>query len=147
MFKKVSKLKKYKNNGIAVITKDQTERKAFLDELSSPPKVQEKITPVLPAMRHPSLILYNVPNEIKEEIHQELSSTVNLENNLKVRFKFRGREESTTNWVPETPGPILKTLKKIRRPHIKWNTIEIREFFHIQKCNFCQGFRHVTMIN
>lgn len=145
IFKNVRKLKKIKNNGIAVIVNNKLQQQEFLEELQNIPSIQTKVSSILPAVKHPSAILYNIPNNVKEEeIQKELKTVTHQESNLKVRFKFKGRDENSTNWVFETPGEALKLLKKTKKLHINWHTVEIREFFHVKKCNFCQGYGHVT---
>ncbi|GBN18439.1 hypothetical protein AVEN_236860-1 [Araneus ventricosus] len=145
IFKNVRKIKNIKNNGLAVIVNNKSQQQEFLEEIQNFPLIKTKISPSLPSIKHPSAILYGVPNSIiEEEIQRELKAATSQDSNLRVRFKFKGKEEDTTNWVFETPGEILKILKRKSKIHVKWHTVDIREFYHIKKCNFCQAYGHVT---
>jgi len=109
------------------------------------PEFETKIKPVLPAVKYPSAILYNVPDNIKEEdIQTRLKEETGHSKDLRLRFKFRGKEENTSNWVFETPGHILRKLQRKKQIHINWTTAIIREFFHIKKCTKCQSYGHTA---
>ncbi|GBN74917.1 Putative protein in type-1 retrotransposable element R1DM [Araneus ventricosus] len=84
IFKNVRKLNKIKNNGIAVIVNNKLQQQEFLEELQNIPSIQTKESPILPAVKHPSSILYNIPNNVKEEeIQKELKTVTHQESNLK----------------------------------------------------------------
>ncbi|GBM80367.1 hypothetical protein AVEN_3889-1, partial [Araneus ventricosus] len=122
IFKNVRKLKNIKNNGIAVIVNNKLQQQEFLEELQNIHSIKTKVSPILPAVKHPSAILYNIPNNVnEEEIQKELKTVTHQESNLKVRFKFKGRDENSTNWVFETPENKIEGLPSYWRSWLSKN--------------------------
>ncbi|GBM40334.1 hypothetical protein AVEN_23896-1 [Araneus ventricosus] len=97
------------------------------------------------AKRLPSLIVHNVPSStIEETIQEALMNQLHLSDPLKLRFKFRGTIQDTSNWVFEASASTPKSTQKIKKLHIGWSMFKISEFYHIKRCNFCQAFGHTT---
>ncbi|KAF8795318.1 hypothetical protein HNY73_003182 [Argiope bruennichi] len=38
-----------------------------------------------------------------------------MQEDLRLRFKMKGRREGTSHWILETPGEVLHTLKQLKR--------------------------------
>ncbi|GBL75331.1 hypothetical protein AVEN_194542-2-1, partial [Araneus ventricosus] len=59
----------------------------------------------MPGKRHPSIILYDLPNTITDQKVQEALRTYTEDGeNLRIRFKLKGRKPDTSHWVMEAPG-------------------------------------------
>ncbi|GBO12314.1 hypothetical protein AVEN_188917-1 [Araneus ventricosus] len=133
-----------KNNGLAIVLQNTQQREDLIKSISDNPALNTKVTSKLPGKRHPSLILYNVPRNLPEEdIQKTLQDATSTDKAFKIRFKFKGREDNSDNWIIETPAPLFHLLKRKRKISVNWNIIHMREFFHIQKCTYCQSYGHV----
>ncbi|GBN63007.1 hypothetical protein AVEN_29627-1, partial [Araneus ventricosus] len=96
-------------------------------------------------VRHPSIIIKNVPTSIQlEEIQSTIQSYTKDSGLLRARFQFPGSKPDTNNWVLESPATVLKELIHIKKIPLRWKMYQISEFFHIKRCNFCQAYGHTT---
>ncbi|GBM79905.1 hypothetical protein AVEN_173889-1 [Araneus ventricosus] len=59
-------------------------------------------------------------------------------------FKLSGRQPGTAHWILETPSESFHNLKRLGKLLMHWTMHQVREFFHIKRCNKCQGFRHLA---
>ncbi|GBN98258.1 hypothetical protein AVEN_43837-1 [Araneus ventricosus] len=97
----------------------------------------------MPGKRHPSIILYDLPNTITDQEVQEALRTYTEDGeNLRTRFKLKGRKPDTSHWVMEAPRQHFLQLKRFRKIAVNWNMFQIKEFFHVKRCQFCQAFSH-----
>ncbi|KAF8786052.1 PiggyBac transposable element-derived protein like [Argiope bruennichi] len=132
-------------NGVAVIC-DNSEAIAQLEtKLKNSTALNKNIQIKQPAKRHPSIIIYNLPDEITpEEVNEALKTGAGITEDLKLRFKLSGRLQGTAHWVLEAPSESFHKIKKLGKIPINWSMHQVKEFFHIKRCNKCQGFRHLA---
>ncbi|GBM23154.1 hypothetical protein AVEN_147072-1 [Araneus ventricosus] len=104
---------------------------------------KEKVSYRMPGKRHPSIIIYDLPNTITDQEVQEALRTYTEDGeNLRTRFKLKGRKPDTSHWVMEAPRQHFLQLKRFRKIAVNWNMFQIKEFFHVKRCHFCQAFGH-----
>ena len=105
---------------------------------------------------NPRLVIFDVPNTIKEEElaeniwEQNEDLLVNLDAgeflaNFKPRFKMGRRREDLTNWVIEVSPKIRTLLRKEEktRLYIEWQSCRIQDFRGVTRCFKCQQYGHV----
>ncbi|GBM83308.1 hypothetical protein AVEN_261145-1 [Araneus ventricosus] len=74
-----------------------------------------------PGKRHPSLVIYDVPEAATIEEIQKTAGTYSEEGmSLLLRVKMRGRQEEKNHIVLEAPSKVFHTLKHIKRISINW---------------------------
>ncbi|GBN36246.1 hypothetical protein AVEN_233535-1 [Araneus ventricosus] len=134
-----------KGKGLAISLKSSKDIDNLQLKISGNENLKSLIKIKNPEKRLPSLIVYNIPSSIKEETVQEaVMAQLHLPIPLKTRFKFKGNSSETSNWVFESTASTIKTAQKIKKLNIGWSFLQISEFFHIKRCNFCQAFGHTT---
>ncbi|GBN13674.1 hypothetical protein AVEN_140049-1 [Araneus ventricosus] len=75
----------------------------------------------LPGKRYPSLIIYDLPNDTtNEDVQNALKAYSNWGEDLRLRFKMRGRKEGTSHWVLEALFEAFFKLRQLRKIPIKW---------------------------
>ncbi|GBM43830.1 hypothetical protein AVEN_166227-1 [Araneus ventricosus] len=142
---KIDNIKKIKSKGLAIILATSEESKKLIEEISNNASLKTKVSIKFPKKRHPSVIVYNVNNQIEEsEIHEALRKCIQLEEDLTLRFKFKGTSPDNQNWVFKAPAAEFSKLAKINKIPFRWKIHRIGEFFHYKKCNFCQSNGHAT---
>ncbi|CAL1264681.1 unnamed protein product [Larinioides sclopetarius] len=98
-----------------------------------------------PQKRHPSIIIYNIPNSIEEsEIHKSIKTFTKMDVNLNLRFKLKGRRENTSHWIFEAPGEVFRKIEKGKKIPINRMMYYAKEFFDLRICNICQAFGHTS---
>ncbi|GBO39771.1 hypothetical protein AVEN_19987-1 [Araneus ventricosus] len=138
-------IKPIKGNGLAISFKSKSDMLNLQTKIESNANLRVLIKSKSPAKRLPSLIVQNVPNSTTVVTLQEaLKVQLHLSAPPKLRFKFRGTFQDTSNWVFEASASTLQSTLKIKKLHIGWSMFNIKEFFHIKRCNFCQAFGHTT---
>ncbi|KAF8784082.1 putative 50 kDa protein in type I like protein [Argiope bruennichi] len=141
------KIKEVRNirNGVAVICDNPEDISQLETKIKNSNTLKETIHTKQPAKRHPSIIIYNLPEEITiDEINEALKARAGTTENLNLRFKLSGRTQGTAHWVMEAPSESFHKIRKLGRIPINWSMYQIKEFFHIKRCNKCQGFRHLA---
>ncbi|GBO17150.1 hypothetical protein AVEN_66607-1 [Araneus ventricosus] len=138
-------IKPIKGNILVISFKSNSDMLNLQTKIDSNANLRDLIKSKSPAKRLPSLIVHNVPNSTTVETLQEaLKVQLHLSAPPKPRFKFRGTIQDTSNWVFEASASTLQSTLKIKKLHIGWSMFNIKEFFHIKRCNFCQAFGHTT---
>ncbi|GBN61260.1 hypothetical protein AVEN_94210-1 [Araneus ventricosus] len=74
---------------------------------------KEKVSHRMPGKRHPSIILYDLPNTITDQEVQETLRTYTEDGeNLRTPFKLKGRKPDASHWVMEAPRQHFLQLKR-----------------------------------
>ncbi|GBN96433.1 hypothetical protein AVEN_63122-1 [Araneus ventricosus] len=114
-----------------------------MDRIQKSDTLKDKITSRLPAKRHPSIIIYDIPNDTTdEEIQASLKANTGIEKDLKLRFKLRGRKQETSHWIMEAPAEEFHKIIPVEKISVNWEIHNIKEFYHIQRCNNCHEYGH-----
>ncbi|GBN02572.1 hypothetical protein AVEN_89534-1 [Araneus ventricosus] len=136
-------IKPLRNEGIAISCKDENDIKTLMDRIQKSDTLKDKIASRLPAKRHPSIIIYDIPNDTTdEEIQASLKANTGIEKDLKLRFKLRGRKQETSHWIMEAPAEEFHKIIPVEKISINWEIHNIKEFYHIQRCNNCHEYGH-----
>jgi hypothetical protein len=113
----------------------------------------------IPTKRWPKLKIMNVDEDIDEEFiveeliaknveikdYFETNKSEKIEDNIKVRFKFRRQEKTGSNtWVLELKPKIFNLIKNKRRVFIGWHSCRTEEYLYIKRCYHCQRFGHTS---
>ncbi|GBO25361.1 hypothetical protein AVEN_204618-1 [Araneus ventricosus] len=86
-----------------------------------------------------------MPDETTEdEVQEALAINADIKEMLNIRFKLSSRQPGTAHWILETPSESFHKLKRLGKLPIHWTMHQVQEFFHIKRCNNCQGFRHLA---
>ncbi|GBM87242.1 Dynein heavy chain 12, axonemal [Araneus ventricosus] len=142
---KIKGLHSISKNGIAVSFNSEEDKSSFNNIIQHNERIASKILTKQPGVRHPSIIIKNVPTSIQlEEIQSTIQSYTKDSGLLRARFQFPGSKLDTNNWVLESPATVLKELIHIKKIPLRWKMYQISEFFHIKRCNFCQAYGHTT---
>ncbi|GBO01015.1 hypothetical protein AVEN_151531-1 [Araneus ventricosus] len=97
--------------------------------------LKKNISLRLPGKRYPSLIIYDLTNDTtNEDVQIALKAYSNWGEDLRLRFKMRGRKEETSHWVLEAPCEAFFNLRRLRKIPIKWAMYQMKEFLHIKRC-------------
>ncbi|GBM92131.1 Putative protein in type-1 retrotransposable element R1DM [Araneus ventricosus] len=141
----LSNIKPVRNNGIAITCTKEGDAQAIMDKIANTESLNKLITARKPKKRHPSIIIYDISDQTtNEEIQDALRHHTGIENDIKLRFKLRGRTEGTSHWVIETPSDEFQKISMIKKLPINWSMHNVREFFHIKKCQRCQAYGHLV---
>ncbi|GBL81047.1 hypothetical protein AVEN_83124-1 [Araneus ventricosus] len=99
----------------------------------------------MPGMRHPSIIIYDVPISTEfEDAQRAIQIHPESKQDLKIRFRLKGRKENTNHLNLEAPSPAFHKLKNLGGIAINWNMYQLKEFVHIKRCTTCQAFTHTA---
>ncbi|GBO29950.1 hypothetical protein AVEN_209775-1 [Araneus ventricosus] len=139
---KIREFTKVKNQGVAVSCDSVKDIQSIISRLDGDNSAKEKVSHRMPGKRHPNIILYDLPNTITDQEVQEALRTYTEDGeNLRTRFKLKGRKPDTSYWVM-APRQHFLQLKRFRKIAVNWNMFQIKEFFHVKRCQFCQAFGH-----
>ncbi|GBM71206.1 hypothetical protein AVEN_119929-1 [Araneus ventricosus] len=95
--------------------------------------------------RYASIILYDLPNTtIDQEVQEALRTYTEDGENIRLRLKLKGRKPDTSQWVMDTPGKQFLQLRRFRKIAVNWNVFQMKEFYHVKRCQFCQAFGHTS---
>ncbi|GBM32722.1 Putative phosphoenolpyruvate synthase [Araneus ventricosus] len=142
---KIKDVQKIKNKGVAVQLERDQDVEELIQAINSKETLKSTIETKKPGKRHPSIIIYNLPDETTEdEVQEALAINADIKERLNIRFKLSGRQRGTAHWILETPSESFHKLKRLGKLPIHWTMHQVREFFHIKRCNNCQGFRHLA---
>ncbi|GBO16703.1 hypothetical protein AVEN_209461-1 [Araneus ventricosus] len=141
----IKNIKKVQNAGLVVVCDKEEDISKLVSSITDKEDLAAKIETKGPGKRHPSLIVYDIPNSIlEEELHQAIVNRLALPNPLKLRFKLRRKEQDTSHWVLEAPGEVIIKIKRTRKLALNWTMHNMREFFHLKRCTKCQGCGHLS---
>lgn len=145
---RICRMSRIRNGGIALELETEAEANIVKNRVANFAKVQE------PKKRLPKLIIYNVPNEYKEQevIHDLVSQNLNseaedienLKNQIKICFKTGPKELPTHNLVIELPPKQHKVLRMQGRAYLGWNSTKVADFVSVTRCYKCQKFGHIA---
>ncbi|GBM90733.1 hypothetical protein AVEN_197240-1 [Araneus ventricosus] len=137
---KIREFRKVKNQGVAVSCDSVKDIQSIISRLDGDNSAKEKVSHRMPGKRHPSIILYDLPNTITDQEVQEALRTYTEDGeNLRTRFKLKGRKPDTSHWVMEAPRQHFLQLKRFRKIAVNWNMFQIKEFFHVKRVSFARG--------
>ncbi|GBL72985.1 hypothetical protein AVEN_128159-1 [Araneus ventricosus] len=140
---KIREFRKVKNQGVAVSCDSVKDIQSIISGLDGDNSAKAKVSHRMPGKRHPSIILYDLPNTITDqEVQQALRTYTEDGENLRIRFKLKGRKPDTSHWVMEAPCKQSLQLERFRKIAVNRNMFQIKEFFHLKRCQFCQAFGH-----
>jgi hypothetical protein len=96
-------------------------------------------------LRNPSIIMYNVPEEITKENAEEITVTQNPKLNLsegdvKPKFITKGKR-NTRNLVVEIGLLVRRKLFKTKLK-IGWHICNIADYVVVNRCFKCSGYNH-----
>ncbi|GBO32463.1 hypothetical protein AVEN_57582-1 [Araneus ventricosus] len=142
---KIKYVQKIKNKGVAVQLERDQDVEELIQTINSKETLKSTIETKKPGKRHPSIIIYNLPDEtIEDEVQETLAINADIKERLNIRFELSGRQPGTAHWILETPNESFHKLKRLGKLPIHWTMQQVREFFHIKRCDNCQGFRHLA---
>ncbi|GBN75171.1 hypothetical protein AVEN_206882-1, partial [Araneus ventricosus] len=142
---KIKDVQKIKNKGEAVQLERDQDVEELIQTINSKETLKSTIETKKPGKRHPSIIIYNLPDETTEdEVQEALATNADIKERLNIRFKLSGRQPGTAHWILETPSESFHKLKRLGKLPIHWTMHQVQEFFHIKTCNNCQGFQHLA---
>jgi hypothetical protein len=109
----------------------------------------------IPTKRWPKLKIMNVNEDDVDEVlisknveikdYFETNKSEKIEDNIKVRFKFRRQEKTGSNtWVLELKPKIFNLIKNKRRVFIGWHPCRTEEYLYIKRCYHRQRFGHIS---
>ncbi|KAF8784353.1 hypothetical protein HNY73_010041 [Argiope bruennichi] len=142
---KVKSVRRIQKGGLAITCQREEDLQKLTETLKEKETITENITTKRPGMRHPSIIIYNIPNNVPmEDIQKAIRAQTENPEDLKLRFKMRGRTEDTSHLILEAPSETFHRLKNLRRIAINWEMFHLREFHHVKRCSTCQAFTHTA---
>ena len=98
-----------------------------------------------PKLRNPSIVIYNVPEEITKENAEEIIATQNPELNLregdvKPKFITKGRR-NTRNLMVEVGSLVRRKIFKTKLK-IGWHICNTEDYVVVNRCFKCSGYNH-----
>ncbi|GBM65538.1 hypothetical protein AVEN_83387-1 [Araneus ventricosus] len=130
------------NKGLAVTCREDLDVQTLLDTINN--KESLKAT-IIAGKRHPSIIIYNMPEPItQEEVNETFRAHAGTTEKLKLRFRLTDRQPGTVHWVMKASSKNFNKIQRLCKLEINWTMFQVCEFFHIKRCNKCQGFRHLA---
>ncbi|KAF8786940.1 hypothetical protein HNY73_008586 [Argiope bruennichi] len=131
---KIKSVRRIQKGGLAITCKREEGLQKFTETLKEKEAITENTTTKRPGMRHPSIIIYNVPNNIQmEDVQKAIRAHTENPEHLKLRFKMRGRTKDTSHLILEAPSEAFH-LKNLRRIAVYWEMFHLREFHHVKRC-------------
>ena len=109
-----------------------------------------------PKKVNPSIIIYDVEKEYKEEdlkenlIRKNLgefsdTEVTELTNDIKFVHNFKVKDEKRVNWVVQLPAKYYSSILNKGRIFMMWRSYRTREYVNITRCNYkCHGYGHVA---
>ena len=109
--------------------------------------------------RWPKIKVMAVEEEISEDlIIEELveknpeigaffqnNQLLNIEDNIKTKFKFRRQEKTGSNtWVLELNPKIFKIIVNKGKVFVGWHSCKVEVYQYIKRCYHCQRFGHTN---
>ncbi|XP_039313845.1 uncharacterized protein LOC105203452 [Solenopsis invicta] len=149
---KIRSIKQMRRKGLII----EVDSKKDVEALSKVDLSKKQLKIEQPKKFLPSLIVYDVEKELKEdEILQNLInknfdhlSDVELDKLkevVKVRYRYRNRE-NRLNWIIQMPGKYLSYIVNKGRVYMQWQTYRAREYINISRCFKCHSHGHVAKI-
>jgi hypothetical protein len=129
------------------------------DHLIDSMKQNNEFTAKVPTKRFPGIVVKNVDESIDEEgvVDEIVAKNVELNDyfvnnkkekiseNIICKFKFRRRQNETTNtWVLEISPNVWNILRNRRSIYMGWNACRFEEYLYIKRCYHCQRFGHIS---
>ncbi|KAF8784070.1 hypothetical protein HNY73_011700 [Argiope bruennichi] len=144
---KVKSVRRIQKGGLAITCQREEDLQKLTETLKEKETITENITTKRPGMRHPSIIIYNIPNNVPmEDIQKAIRAQTENPEDLKLRFKMRGQKRRHSPLILEAPSETFHRLKNLRRIAINWEMFHLREFHHVKRCSTCQAFTHTAKI-
>ena len=110
-----------------------------------------------PKKVNPSIIIYDVEKEYKEEdlkedlIRKNLgefseSEVTELTNDIKFVHNFKVKDEKRVNWVVQLPAKYYSSILNKGRVFMMWRSYRTREYVNITRCYKCHGYGHIAKV-
>ncbi|KAF8782108.1 hypothetical protein HNY73_012436 [Argiope bruennichi] len=100
---KIKSVRRIQKGGLAITCKREEDLQKFTETLKQKEAITENITTKRPGMRHPSIIIYNVPNNIPmEDVQRAISAHTENPDHLNFALN-RGRTET----LPTSSSKLL----------------------------------------
>ena len=108
-------------------------------------KCSQNLDAYIHKLRNPSIVIYNVPEEITKENAAEVIANQNPELNLsegdvKPKFITKGRR-STRNLVVEVGSLVRRKIFKTKLK-IGWHIWNAEDYVVVSRCFKCSGYNH-----
>ncbi|GBM43290.1 hypothetical protein AVEN_220821-1 [Araneus ventricosus] len=111
---KIKDVQKIKNKGVAVQLERDQDVEELVQTINSKETLKSTMETKKPVKRHPSIIIYNLPDETTEgEVQEALAINADIKERLNIRFKLSGRQPGTAHWILETPSESFHKLKRL----------------------------------
>ncbi|GBM81600.1 hypothetical protein AVEN_82331-1 [Araneus ventricosus] len=95
---KIREFREVKNQGVAVSCDSVKDIQSIISRLDGDNSAKEKVSHRMPGKRHPSIIIYDLPNTITDQEVQEALRTYTEDGeNLRTLFKLKGRKPDTSH--------------------------------------------------
>ncbi|KAF8793420.1 hypothetical protein HNY73_004902 [Argiope bruennichi] len=142
---KIKSVRRIQKGGLAITCKREEDLQKLTETLIEKEAITENITTKRSGMRHPSIIIYNVPNNVPmKDVQRTIRPHTKNLDDLKLRFKMRRRIENTSYVILEAPSEALHCLKNLRRIAINCEILHLKEFHRVKHCSTCHTFIHTA---
>ncbi|GBN93822.1 hypothetical protein AVEN_35624-1 [Araneus ventricosus] len=95
---RINNMQPTRNKGLVVTFQTNLDKQILQKEITEHEALREEIYFTNPSKRHPSLINYNIPKKFSESaIQLGLKSFMSNQQELRVRFKFKGKDSASQN--------------------------------------------------
>ncbi|KAF8764790.1 hypothetical protein HNY73_022836 [Argiope bruennichi] len=110
---KIKSVRRIQKGGLAITCKREEDLQKLTETLKE--AFTENITTKRPRMRYPRIIIYNVSKNVPmEDVQRAIRAHTKNPEDLKRRFKMRGRTEDTSHLILEAPSEAFHRLKNLR---------------------------------
>ena len=103
----------------------------------------------------PSVIIYDIEREYKEEELKEDLIKKNLEISsdseveeaekaIKFVHKFKAKDERRVNWIIQLPAKYHRMLANKGRAFLMWRSYCVKDYINVTKCYKCHGYGHIA---
>jgi hypothetical protein len=152
----VKRIKSVSKGAILLECDDRQEMETFIN------KINENSTEIIaakPKTQTPKIVIKGVSGDVKgEELiktiietigdYFETSSEEDIEKELKIKFKFRRKHNSSENTCVLEISPKLRdeVFRKLNKIRIGWKIHSFETYINIIHCFKCNGFGHITKV-
>ena len=148
---KVRNIRQMRKQGLVIEVKDnsdvETIKRCNLDKVGLVVERPRKI--------HPSIIVYDIEKDYKEEeLKEELirknlgevseSEFAELTNEIKFVHNFKVKDANRVNWIIQLPAKFYTNILNKGRVFMMWRSYRTKEFVNITRCYKCHGYGHIA---
>ncbi|GBN47630.1 hypothetical protein AVEN_110404-1 [Araneus ventricosus] len=142
---KVNNVKPIGRGGIVINTPTSEDIDKLILEFQKRDEIREKFDFAKPKLKDPSIVIFNVNEDLsKEEFIEGLKSQNEelIEANLVVRTSYKSRFRK--NWVVSMNPEAFNLVIKKPRINLNWSRLTFKENFRILKCFRCAKYGHTA---